>query len=121
MILFFQDALQFYDTPRNLLIENAPVQQQLVGPYANYDMPQQPLPVYRKPCGCIMKLIKLESKYSTMGRIMCNWLKSIGDWKSIGKFFDKNSEIFLQFTLLVVNHVDWVKSIAINETQLELP
>ena len=68
LILFFQDALQFYDTPRNLLIENAPVQQQLVGPYANYDMPQQPLPVYRKPCGCIMKLIKLESKYST---IMC--------------------------------------------------
>ena len=65
LILFFQDALQFYDTPRNLLIENAPVQQQLVGPYANYDMPQQPLPVYRKPCGCIMKLIKLESKYST--------------------------------------------------------
>ena len=60
-----QDAMQFYDTPRNLLIENAPVQQQLVGPYANYDMPQQPLPVYRKPCGCIMKLIKLESKYST--------------------------------------------------------
>ena len=57
----------------------------------------------------------------TKGRIMCNWLKSIGDWKSIGKFFDKNSEIFLQFTLLVVNHVDWVKSIAINETQLELP
>ena len=55
------------------------------------------------------------------GRIMCNWLKSIGDWKSIAKFFDKNSEILLQFTLLVVNHVDWVKSIAINETQLELP
>ena len=54
------------------------------------------------------------------GRIMCNWLKSIGDWKSIGNFFDKNSEIFLQFTLLVVNHVNWVKSIAINESQLEL-
>ena len=59
--------------------------------------------------------------YNIRGRIMCNWLKSIGDWKSIGNFFDKNSEIFLQFTLLVVNHVDWVKSIAINESQLELP
>ena len=27
----------------------------------------------------------------------------------------------MQFTLLVVNHVDWVKSIATNESQLELP
>ena len=49
-------------------------------------------------------------------RIMCNWRLKV-NWK----FFDKNSEIFLQFTLLVVNHVDWVKSIAINESQLELP
>ena len=27
--------------------------------FGNYDTPQQPLPVYRKPCGCIMKLVKL--------------------------------------------------------------
>ena len=53
-----QDAMQFYDTPRNLFLESTPVQ----GPYANYDTPQQPMPVYRKPCGCIMKLIKIESK-----------------------------------------------------------
>ena len=59
--------------------------------------------------------------YNIQGRIMSNSVKSIGDWKWIGNYFDKNSEIFLQFTLLVVNHVDWVKSIATNESQLELP
>ena len=31
--------------------------------YGNYDTPQQPLPVYRKPCGCIMKLVKLNGNY----------------------------------------------------------
>ena len=28
------------------------------------------------------------------GRIMCKWLKCFGDWKWIGKFFNKNSKIF---------------------------
>ena len=58
----FQEAIQFYDTPRNLFLETTQMQAPPVGPYANYDMPQLPIPVYRKPCGCIMKLIKVESK-----------------------------------------------------------
>ena len=61
--IYFQGELQFYDTPRNLLndIPTAPVPDS----YGNYDTPQQPLPVYRKPCGCIMKLVKLNGKYQS--------------------------------------------------------
>ena len=52
--LIIQDAMQFYDTPRTLM-QDLEIQG---GTFANYDTPQQPLPVYKKPCGCIMKLVK---------------------------------------------------------------
>ena len=52
----FQEALQFYDTPRNVreAIECANYQ----GGMGNYDIPLAgaPLPVFRKPCGCVLKL-----------------------------------------------------------------
>ena len=40
---------------------------------------------------------------------MCNWLKSIGDWKSIGNFFDKNSEIFLYIFQSLASHSPLVR------------
>ena len=61
--IYFQGELQFYDTPRNLL--NDIPATSVPDSYGNYDTPQQPLPVYRKPCGCIMKLIKLNGKYQS--------------------------------------------------------
>ena len=51
---FLQEGMQFYDTPRTLMQDQPEIQ----GNFANYDTPQQPLPVYKKPCGCIMKLVK---------------------------------------------------------------
>ena len=45
-----------------------------------------------------------------------NWKLKV-NWKNLQKHFCK----FFQFTLLIVNHVLWVKSIAANESQLELP
>ena len=51
---FLQEGMQFYDTPRTLMQEQPESQ----GQFANYDTPQQPLPVYKKPCGCVMKLVK---------------------------------------------------------------
>lgn len=58
LIAFFllQDAMQFYDTPRALMQEQVEIPDSNTN--ANYDTPQQPLPVYKKPCGCIMKLVK---------------------------------------------------------------
>lgn len=53
-----QEAMQFYDTPRNVreAIECPPP-----NPLGNYDYPTAgPLPVFRKPCGCIMKLTSQE-------------------------------------------------------------
>ena len=47
-------------------------------------------------------------------QVFCSW-KWIVDWKWIGNIFYKN---VLQFTLLVVNHVLWVKSIAAIKSQL---
>merc|ERR1712079_261496 len=50
-----QEALQFYDTPRNVreAIECANYQ----GGMGNYDIPLSgALPVFRKPCGCVLKL-----------------------------------------------------------------
>ena len=50
---------------------------------------------------------------------MCNWLKSIGDWKSIGK---KIFKIFFQIfpiDFIVVNHVLWVNSIENVKSQLQ--
>ena len=44
-----------------------------------------------------------------------NWKLKV-NWKNLQKHFCK----FFQFTLLIVNHVLWVKSIAANESQLEL-
>ena len=63
LLIHFQGELQFYDTPRNLL--NDIPATSVADSYGNYDTPQQPLPVYRKPCGCIMKLIKLNGKYQS--------------------------------------------------------
>ena len=53
-----QDAMQFYDTPRALMQDLEIQGNGSGGTFANYDTPQQPLPVYKKPCGCIMKLVK---------------------------------------------------------------
>lgn len=50
--------MQFYDTPRALMQEQLEIPDSNSGTFANYDTPQQPLPVYKKPCGCIMKLVK---------------------------------------------------------------
>jgi len=51
-----KEAMQFYDTPRN--VREAIESSQFTGPLANYDIPTAgALPVFRKPCGCIMKLV----------------------------------------------------------------
>ena len=60
----FQEALQLYDTPRNVreAIEAAHAQTEaslggFTGPMGNYDTPAAgALPVFRKPCGCVLKL-----------------------------------------------------------------
>ena len=56
----FQEALQFYDTPRNVREAIEAAQSQggaFTGPMGNYDTPQAgALPVFRKPCGCVLKL-----------------------------------------------------------------
>ena len=64
--------MQFYDTPRSLKEalaasyapknqsqQNNPQRPPIEGAFGNYDFPQAgaPMPVYRKPCGCIMKLV----------------------------------------------------------------
>ena len=65
----FQEAMQFYDTPRNVreAIECPPP-----NPMGNYDYPTAgPLPVFRKPCGCIMKLTSGEDPDSEqVGEVM---------------------------------------------------
>ncbi len=52
--------MQFYDTPRSLKETTENMSAKFSGPFANYDMPKEgpPMPVFRKPCGCIMKLVK---------------------------------------------------------------
>ena len=47
-------------------------------------------------------------------QVNCSW-KCFVNWKCFGKIFYKN---FLQFTLLVVNHVLWVNSIAVIKSHL---
>lgn len=71
--------MQFYDTPKSIRealaamepnISEAsntaergndggsqPMVNQFAGPYGNYDIPSAPIPVFRKMCGCIMKLV----------------------------------------------------------------
>jgi len=50
-----QEAMQFYDTPRN--VREAIESSQMSNGMGNYDIPNVgALPVFRKPCGCIMKL-----------------------------------------------------------------
>ena len=64
LYFFFQEALQLYDTPRNVreAIEAAHAQTEaglggFTGPMGNYDTPAAgALPVFRKPCGCVLKL-----------------------------------------------------------------
>ena len=53
------------------------------------------------------------------GRIMCKWLKCFGNWKWIGKSYKNIFCKFFQFTLLLVNHVLWVNSIANIKSQLQ--
>ena len=49
----FQEALQFYDTPRNV----REAMERSGGGMGNYDVPQPGLlPVFRKNCGCVLKL-----------------------------------------------------------------
>lgn len=53
-----QEAMQFYDTPRS--VKEALLENTHQPPYGNYDIPHQgaaPIPVFRKQCGCIMKLV----------------------------------------------------------------
>ena len=74
-----QEALQFYDTPKSIRqalttldansdnqdlckinTKNIDQANAFAGPYGNYDIPHAgaaPVPVFRKACGCIMKLV----------------------------------------------------------------
>jgi len=58
----FKDALMNYDTPRNLkeIIDSSESSRPSgINPMGNYDIPHpgsQPIPVFKKQCGCIMKL-----------------------------------------------------------------
>ena len=76
-----QEALQLYDTPKSIRqaltgsdnysdnsnfnkahceITNTDPCKPFSGPYANYDIPHAgaaPVPVFRKACGCMMKLV----------------------------------------------------------------
>ena len=71
--------MQFYDTPKSVREALASMDanatdasntaesrsesgghtlvNQFAGPYGNYDIPSAPIPVFRKMCGCIMKLV----------------------------------------------------------------
>jgi hypothetical protein len=68
-----QEAMQNYDTPRSIkdtldrgdaqpvdpMVQPVAVSGQPVNPFGNYDVPHpgsQPIPVFKKSCGCIMKL-----------------------------------------------------------------
>ncbi|XP_023324985.1 uncharacterized protein LOC111698786 [Eurytemora carolleeae] len=51
-----QDALQFYDTPRNIKEALGSSHQSQKDGMGNYDIPGDPLPVFTKPCGCLMRL-----------------------------------------------------------------
>ena len=79
LLLPFQEALQFYDTPRSVrealgstkgiqpqcedklsVAQHNETNSAFSGPYANYDVPHPgaaPTPVFRKACGCVMKLV----------------------------------------------------------------
>ena len=80
----FQEAMQFYDTPRNVreAIECPPP-----NPLGNYDYPTAgPLPVFRKPCGCIMKLTNQEDQDSEqVGEVMT--------WTCVREGEDRNSSM----------------------------
>ncbi len=56
-----QEALQYYDTPRNIKEAlDTSTTGPSINPYGNYDVPHQglqPIPVVKKSCGCIMKLM----------------------------------------------------------------
>ena len=50
-------TMQLYDTPKNVAVK-------FMGPYANYDVPhpgEAPVPVFRKACGCLMKLVPVST------------------------------------------------------------
>ena len=75
--------MQFYDTPRNVreAIECPPP-----NPLGNYDYPTAgPLPVFRKPCGCIMKLTSQEDGNSEqVGEVMTWTCVREGDCQESG-------------------------------------
>ena len=53
------EAMQLYDTPKSVKQGT-----RFLGPYANYDIPhpgENPVPVFRKACGCLMKLVPVSS------------------------------------------------------------
>ena len=81
IFILSQEALQFYDTPKSIkqALGTSDTQfgevpqpkeksesqctekvNDFAGPYGNYDIPHAgtaPIPVFRKACGCVMKLI----------------------------------------------------------------
>ena len=63
--------MQFYDTPR--IVQEA-IECLPLNPFGNYDYPTAGplvLPVFRKPCGCIMKLTNQEDQDSEqVGEVM---------------------------------------------------
>lgn len=75
--------MQFYDTPRNVK-EVLQCQQQFNSSqpvsngqanlaYGNYDFPQHAaLPVYKKQCGCIMKLMNMNTGNNGGNKLIIN-------------------------------------------------
>ena len=60
-----QDPLQFYDTPRSIKESIQEDHQHPPLAFGNYDFPQNgSLPVYRKQCGCVIKLVAAQNSYS---------------------------------------------------------
>ena len=60
-----QDPLQFYDTPRSIKESIQGDHHQHPAAFGNYDFPQNgSLPVYRKQCGCVIKLVAAQNSYS---------------------------------------------------------
>ena len=64
-ISLLQDPRQFYDTPRNLKESLQGDHPQHPPAFGNYDFPQNgSLPVYRKQCGCVIKLVSAAAQNS---------------------------------------------------------
>ena len=68
-----QESLQFYDTPRNVreaMSSPAPNPNMMPGNYGNYDIPNPgSLPVFRKPCGCVMRLTSVGGEEQVVDEI----------------------------------------------------